>query len=159
MPTEETVPGRSRDAFERALEALAHKERTAAELGAWLAERGFALAEIEAAVERLVEAGALDDQAFAHRFAEDKRELRGWGPERIREALAARGLDRQLIEAALGDEGHAEQLARALEMLERRGHSAGDEASRARALAFLARRGYNSELAYDAVRSFERRAA
>ena len=34
-----------------------------------------------------------------------------------------------------------------------------DERSRARALAFLARRGYDSELAYDAVRGFERRAA
>jgi SOS response regulatory protein OraA/RecX len=34
-----------------------------------------------------------------------------------------------------------------------------DERSRARALAFLARRGYEAELAYDAVRTTERRAA
>jgi regulatory protein len=146
------------DAFERALEALAYRERTAAELGAWLAERGFEPAQVADAVERLVAAGALDDEAFARRFAADKRELRGWGPERIREALAERGLEPTLIDAAIA-EGQPEQLRRALDLLERRGEPAVDEPSRARALGFLARRGYESELAYEAVRSFERRAA
>ena len=153
------APERSREAFERAVEALSHKERTAAELGAWLAERGFGPAEIEAAVAELVATGALDDERFARRFAEDKRELRGWGPERIREALSARGVDTDLVDAALAAEGRDEQLERAIRMLERRAEPLADEASRTRALAFLARRGYESELAYDAVRGFERRAA
>jgi regulatory protein len=146
------------EAFERALEALAQKERTAAELDAWLAERGFEPSQIADAVERLVAAGALDDEAFARRFAADKRELRGWGPERIREALAERGLERELIAAAIS-EGHPEQLRRALALLERRGEAPVDEPSRARALGFLARRGYAPELAYEAVRCLERRAA
>ena len=146
------------EAFERALEALAQKERTAAELGAWLAERGFEPAQIADAVERLVAAGALDDEAFARRFAADKRELRGWGPERIREALAERGLERGLIAAAIAED-HPEQLRRALALLERRGETPVDEPSRARALGFLARRGYEPELAYEAVRRLERDAA
>ena len=146
------------EAFERALEALAQKERTAAELGAWLAERGFEPAQIADAVERLVAAGALDDEAFARRFAADKRELRGWGPERIREALAGRGLERGLIAAAIAED-HPEQLRRALALLERRGETPVDEPSRARALGFLARRGYEPELAYEAVRRLERDAA
>jgi regulatory protein len=146
------------EAFERALEALAQKERTAAELGAWLAVRGFEPAQIADAVERLVAAGALDDESFARRFAADKRELRGWGPERIREALAERGLERGLIAAAVA-ENHPEQLRRALALLERRGEPPVDEPSRARALGFLARRGYEPELAYEAVRCLERDAA
>jgi regulatory protein len=152
-------PRRSREAFERSVEALSHKERTAAELGAWLAGRGFEPAEIEAAVGLLVETAALDDERFARRFAADKRELRGWGPERIREALAARGVDRDLIEAALVADGRGSQLERALELLERRGEAPVDEAARGRALAFLARRGYDSELAHDAVRAAERGSA
>jgi regulatory protein len=157
----EPQPGceRSREAFERAVEALSRKERSAAELGAWLAERGFVPAEIEVAIGRLVAAGALDDERFAQRFAEDKRELRGWGPERIREALAGRGIDGELIDAALAGERRDSQLERAIELLERRAEAPADQASRARALAFLARRGYDSELAYDAVRLAERRAA
>ncbi len=148
-----------RDAFASALEALSHKERTAGELGAWLAKRGFSLAEIEEAVERLVAAGALDDAQFARRFAEDKRELRGWGPERIEEALLARDLDPATITAALAGDGFEGQLERAVGLLERRGQVVEDQASRTRALAFLARRGYGSELAYDAVRGFERSTA
>src|SRR5215218_7593186 len=90
----------TQEAFERALEALARKERTSAELTAWLAERGFGADEVDAALARLIEAGAIDDERFARRFAEDKRELRGWGPERIRGALAERGLAPALIDAA-----------------------------------------------------------
>jgi regulatory protein len=144
------------DAFERALEALAHRERTCAELAAWLGERGFERADVEAALERLIEAGALDDERFAARFAEDKRELRGWGPERIRAALAGRGLDPATIDAAVEGDGQDSQLQRALELLDGRSEAPVDERSRARALAFLARRGYASELAYEAVREHER---
>jgi regulatory protein len=144
------------DAFERALEALAHRERTTAELGAWLAERGYERADVEAALERLIEAGAIDDERFAARFAEDKRELRGWGPERIRTALSGRGLDPATIDAALAADGQESQLGRALQLLEGRSEAPVDERSRARALAFLARRGYDSELAYEAVRQHER---
>jgi len=144
------------DALERALEALAHRERTAAELAAWLAERGFERAEVEGALERLIDAGAIDDERFAARFAEDKRELRGWGPERIRMALSGRGLDPSTIDAALVADGQESQLERALELLDGRSDAPVDERSRARALAFLARRGYDSELAYEAVRQHER---
>ena len=147
------------DAFERALSALASKERTVAELESWLAERGFAPERIAPALERLIEDGALDDERFARRYAEDKRELRGWGPDRIREALAGRGLEPQLIEAAVAAEDPEAELERAIALLDRRGEPAADEASRARALAYLARRGYDSDAAYEAVRGFERRAA
>jgi regulatory protein len=147
------------DAFERALEALSHRERTTAEIVEWLEARGFARAEVEAALNRLIEAGAVDDENFARRYAEDKRELRGWGPDRIREALARRGLERDLIDAAVAGDGHGTQLERAIELLERRGDELVDERSRTRALAFLARRGYDVDLAYEAVRGVERRAA
>ncbi len=149
----------SEEAFERALEALSHHERTSGELCAWLAERGFEPADVEDAVSRLIEAGAIDDERFAVQFAADKRELRGWGPERIREALSGRGLEGSLIEAALAGEGHSEQVERAIALLEGRGDRPTDAQSRARAVSYLARRGYDSEVAYDAVRGVERRAA
>ena len=144
------------DAFERALEALGHRERTTAELGAWLAARGFEPAEVEVAIERLVEAGALDDERFAVRFAEDKRELRGWGPQRIRGALAARGLESATIDAALeGDEHGGPAPARPRAARAPLGGSGRRGLARPGA-AYLARRGYESELAYEAVRAHER---
>jgi regulatory protein len=143
----------------RAVGALGQRERTAAELEGWLADRGYPAAEVAAAIARLTEIGELDDERFARRYAEDKRELRGWGADRIREALAAKGLDRVTIDAALGASSRDDELSRAVALLERRGEPAVDERSRARALAYLARRGYESELAYDAVRAFEGRMA
>jgi regulatory protein len=147
------------DAFDHAIGALGRRERTTAELEGWLAERGHSAAEIAVAIERLTSIGELDDERFARRYAEDKRELRGWGADRIREALAAKGLDRATIDAALGGDSAGEELGRAIALLERRGEPAVDDQSRARALGFLARRGYDSELAYEAVRAYGRRAA
>lgn len=112
--------------------------------------------ELAAALERLVESGLLDDERFAHRFAEDKRELRDWGPERIAGALRRRGVDEALVEAALAAEPAERLTQRAVDLLVRSGAEAGDEPSRARALALLARRGYPLEAAYDAVRELER---
>ena len=67
---------RERDAFERAVEALARKERTTAELAGWLLGRGFAQAEADAAVARLIEIGELDDERFARRGGNRTRAFR-----------------------------------------------------------------------------------
>jgi regulatory protein len=147
------------DAFEIALGALRRKERTAGELRIWLERRGYGADEVEAVVMRLVEAGELDDERFARRYAEDKRELSGWGSERIRDALLARQVDGSTVEAVLAVDSHADQLERARRVLARRGPPLGDNADRQRALTYLARRGYDYEIAYEAVRIAARDAA
>jgi regulatory protein len=141
------------DAFARALEALGRKERTRAELEGWLDERGFDPDDVASAIELLIATDALDDVRFARRYAEDKRELRGWGPERIRAALVSRGVPPDLVEEALGDDGHADQIERAVQLLERRGEGLDGDRERVRALAYLTRRGYDHEVAYAAVRA------
>jgi regulatory protein len=148
---------RAQEAFERALAALARKERTVAELEAWLGERDFEEEAVAAALGRLVEIGELDDERFARRYAEDKRDLAGWGPERIRESLVARGVAADLVERALGSEDDV--AARAAQVLDASGRDTRDERERARALAFLVRRGFPYEAAYDAIRAHSRRAA
>ncbi len=147
-----------RGAFELAVAAISRKERTEAELRSWLAGRDLEEAEVDAAIERLTEIGELDDDRFAQRYADDKRALRGWGPERIREALVERGIERSLAEATAGGEAAADQAERAAELLLGRGVDLRHDTGRGRALAYLARRGYESEVAYQAVRLAEQRA-
>src|SRR5512144_1895549 len=142
------------DAHELALRALSYKERTESELRAWLAERGVEGGEIEEVIALLIEAGAVDDERFARRYAEDKRQLAGWGPDRITRALEGRGVPREHIEAALGGEDERAQLERATALLSDRGMHCDSE--RERALGLLVRRGYPMELAYEAVRAAER---
>jgi regulatory protein len=144
------------DAYELALRALGYKERTEAELRSWLDERGVEEAEIDDVSALLAEAGAIDDASFARRYAEDKRLLAGWGPDRIARVLEGRGVAREHIEAALGGEDESAQLERATSLLLGRGMSCGTERERARALGLLVRCGYPLELAYEAVRSAER---
>jgi regulatory protein len=142
-----------------ALRALGHKERTERELSEWLRERGVGEAEAEEVLAALLESGGLDDAEFAKRFAEDKRELKGWGPERIREALEARGVNAEQVEAALAPDDEASQLDRAALALAERGLRCVSDEERARALGLLARRGFPLEVGYAAIRRVERPAA
>jgi regulatory protein len=138
------------EALTLALRALARKERSVAEMGTWLGAQGVEEVEVEEVLEHLLAAGALDDARFAARFAEDKRDLAGWGRERIRAALGERRVPEADIEAALAaDPG---ELERAEALVRDRGIDLGDDRGRQRALALLLRRGYDSELAYEAVR-------
>lgn len=142
---------RVEEALHRALGALRRRERSCAELHEWLRERDFESEACEEAVAELIELGELDDERFAHAFAQDKRDLSGWGAERIEAALLDRRIGRSLAERAAA-EPHESELNRATELARARGEDLGDERARARVLAFLTRRGFGYELAYDAVR-------
>ena len=142
----------AQEAFGKALAALRRRERSRAELDEWLFKRGYEESDRRAALDRLEQVGELDDSRFARRYAEDKRELSGWGPERIREALMARGVPFDEVESALDADSYTEQLDRATELLERKGGDLDSDVARGRALGFLTRRGYEYEIAYEAIR-------
>lgn len=149
------------DPAERAL-ALAYRhlgrrERTEAEMRTYLAAKQVAPEHAEPALACLREQGYLDDARFARVFAEDKRELEGWGSERIARGLRERGLDRELIEAALAAEDHESELERAVDLLRRRCPAPPEDGrDRERALGILLRKGFDSELALDALRRYAR---
>jgi len=138
---------------------LGRRERTCAEVRAHLEARGVDPALAEEAISELGEQGYLDDGRFACLYVHDRRELDGWGRDRIARGLTERGLERELIEAALAEEPdtQGQELERALALLRRRfSEPPSDAAGHERALGLLLRRGYESELAYRAVRLFAR---
>ena len=153
------MPRRTATAFELAVRSISRRERTIAEVRAFLEQREVDSAEAEEAIERLIEIGQLNDERYAELFEQDKRELSGWGPGRIREALIEKGVAPSIAEAACGGDCADDLTERAASLLERRDDRLDDDAGRNRALAFLARRGYELEVAYAAVRLAERRAA
>ncbi len=147
----------AQEALALALRALGQKERSVAELGRWLHERGVAEDESADVLDHLIAIGTLDDARFAARFAADKRELSGWGRDRIQAALLKRGIARDEIQSALStaaDEDE-DELERARDLLRERGVDLGDDRGRRKALGLLARRGYDSELAYQAIASLQ----
>jgi len=96
----------------------------------------------------------LDDARFAELFAEDRRALSGWGPERIGLELTRRGIPDELIEPALSRRTREDELVAACSILGERFSALEDDRARNRAWQLLVRRGYDAELAYDALRAF-----
>ena len=100
----------------------------------------------------LIEGGYVDDAGFARRFAEDRRNLDGWGSERIERRLAELGVGHEHVRAALAASAH-DELDAACELLTRRFPTPPDNPrDLERALGFLVRKGYELELAHDALR-------
>jgi regulatory protein len=136
------------------------RERTAAEVHRHLERKGLDAVSCGEALERLAEAGSVDDARFARLFVQDKRELGEWGSERIRHGLLARGIDPELVEETLADWGKVEkttELERALALLSRRFPSPPHERrGRDRALGLLIRKGYDADVALDALEAYAR---
>jgi regulatory protein len=155
-----TDPERLQHALDLAYRFLGHRDRTVAEVRERLGAEGIEEAVIGEAVGELRHLGYLDDARYAQRFVEDRRTIDAWGAERIERRLLAVGVDPQLIEAALGEQGAGEELEAALAVLRRRfAQPPAHDRDRDRALGLLVRKGYELELAYDAVRAFGRDAA
>lgn len=154
------------------------RERTETEVRARLERAEVRGEEIELVITELLEFGYIDDARYARVFTQDKRTLEAWGNERIARTLRERGVERELIEAALAEEGGQDaldpwsggegesgnaldsELDRAIALLGQR-FPAGpaQQRDRERAFGVLARKGYESETASDAVREWARRAA
>lgn len=148
---------RLQHALDLAYRHLGRRDRTALELRRHLERADVERDTIAAALADLERQGYIDDARFARRFAEDRRNLDGWGNERIERRLLAVGVPAELVGAELASQGREAELDGALGVL--RGRLASppaDQRERERALGLLVRRGYELELAYDAVRAFER---
>jgi regulatory protein len=149
----EDPEARLQHARDVAWRALNRRERTATEMARLLADKRVEPSAIDTVVGELREQGYLDDASYARRFAEDRRRLDAWGADRIERKLLALGVDRDLIAEALADQGHADELAAACDLLARRFPAPPQTPrDRDRALGMLVRKGYDLELAYDALR-------
>jgi regulatory protein len=150
-------------ALELAIRALAARDRTEHELRVFLQRRGAEGSMVNDVIDAVAGDGLIDDAAYARRFAEDRRLLDRWGNERIARDLVRRGVQRDLVDAALAGHGPEDELAVALDLLDRRFPLPFEgERERDKAWRMLVRRGYEPELAYTAVRRHEqgvRRAA
>lgn len=149
-------------AYDRAINMLAFRARSSAELARSLVRKGEEKQHVTWAVERLQEQGLLDDAAFAQSFTRAKVLGAKQSRRRVQQELARKGVNRSVSDAAIDtvfeEEGvdqrelveeAARKKVRALRGLE-------PPVRRRRLYAFLARRGYDADdirLAMDAVGS------
>ena len=116
----------SAEMYAKALSRLEGDEKAAAEV-----------------MEALVGDRYVDDARYAAAFARDKASLDGWGPVKIRYALAAKRVDRPLIDAALA-QVDADQASGRLRVLltARWKQLQGDPQARLKLIRYALSRGY-----------------
>jgi len=154
------------DAAARFLEA---RSRSVAEVRRRLTGAGYRPDLVDGAIERMVELGMLDDEAFARAWVESRDRARPRGERAIREELRREGVEPTVIDAVLegrreaaaglaSDDGDGTSVDRvAAERLfakHRRNldRVADPRQRRQRAYALLARNGFDPETAADVVR-------
>lgn len=148
---------RLQHALDLAFRYLGPRERTELELRRYLEGKRVEPREITQALVSLREQGYLDDARFARQFAEDKRLLEEWGPDRIERRLAALGVAPEIVGQVVGARGHEGELEAATALLQRRFPALGeDPREQRRAVGVLVRKGYDGELAWDVVRAHAR---
>jgi regulatory protein len=146
--------------YDRALNMLAFRARSSAELGRALVRKGEEKAHVDWAVQRLQENGLLDDAAFAESYTRAKAVGARHSRRRVQQDLARKGVARSVTDEAIDtvfeEEGvdkraivvdAARKKLRSLLSLE-------PPIRRRRLYAFLARRGYDADdirAAMDAV--------
>ena len=152
------VTGQAADeeaAWRALLKALERRSYATAELRRRLVQKGHPPAAADFAVSRAREAGLLNDVEFARNFVQS-RSARGRGPVRLRRDLAALGVARELIEAALAAQWAEpeDSLALAAELATKRARQLAGlprEVRRRRLVAYLARRGFSGAGVVDLV--------
>jgi regulatory protein len=152
-PPSHGIRAPAQSAHARALDALARRARSAAELRRWLAQRGYAAAEVAETIARLTASGLLDDAKYSSAFATTAIVDRGLSRRRVLAELARRGVPRNVADAAVDAvvlDHDVDEDAAALAVATRKWRtlaSLDPVTAQRRLLAFLARRGYDLDAA------------
>ncbi len=138
-------------AYERTLGFLSYRQRSRAEVLAYLERHDVPEATAEAVLLRLSEAGLVDDQAFATYWVENREAFRPRGTRSLRFELRRKGVaDGTIDEATQGLDEAASAYRAALERA-RRSCSLDRQTFRRRMAAFLLRRGFDYDIVSETV--------
>ncbi|MGB9225892.1 recombination regulator RecX [Mycobacterium sp.] len=157
-PPSTSEPSREELARALCLRLLTARARTRAELAGQLAKRGYPQEISERVLDRLTAVGLVDDTDYAEQWVRSRRARSGKSNLALTAELHSKGVDDDVIAAALGGMGagaeraQAEQLVRTRLRREVLGDDSKDEARVSRRLvALLARRGYSQTVAWEVV--------
>jgi regulatory protein len=137
------------------LQQLAARPRTRAELAATLRKRGIADSVAAEVLDRYDEVGLIDDAAFARAWVTSRHHGKGLARRALAGELRRRGVDGELVGAALEEVDGQTEAATARALVERRlrAMSSGPpDAVFRRLVGMLARKGYPPGVAIGAVK-------
>ena len=145
-----------KDSYQRSLNTaarlLGYRPRSEAEIAQRLRRRGFDDASSVKALNYLKDRGLVDDTAFAHYWIENRESFSPRSRRLTGLELRRKGLDREIIEQAIGQIDENESAYRAAASKAR--HLVEDDyaAFRRRLGGYLGRRGFNYEVINDTIK-------
>ena len=154
--TEATSDTREEQAHALCLRLLTVRARARAELAAQLANRGYPDDVSQRVLSRLEAVGLIDDDDFADQWVRSRQANAGKGKRALAAELRTKGVEDEVIAAALGGIDAGTERVRAEQLVERRLRREvlgdGDDMKVTRRLVgMLARRGYSQSLAVAVV--------
>jgi regulatory protein len=156
-PPQSTSDKREEQARTVCLRLLTARARTRAELAGQLTKRGYPDDVSAKVLDRLTEAGLIDDADFAEQWVQSRRANASKGKRALAAELRTKGLDDDVIAAALNGIDASSERDRAVTLVQtrlRRENLDGDQAKVARRLVgMLARRGYSETMCFDVVKT------
>ncbi len=137
-------------AHEMALRFLEPRPRSSAELKQQLRKKQVASDVIDQVIARLIDAGLLDDEAFAKYWVENRENFRPRAGRALRFELKRKGLSDAAIKEAIGPIDESESAYRAGAPRAARWRSLEQREFMEKLGAFLIRRGFSYQVAKDA---------
>lgn len=155
-PPQSTSDKREEQAHALCLRLLTARSRTRAELAGQLAKRGYPDDVAGAVLDRLAAVGLVDDAEFADQWVRSRRARAGKGKRALAAELRTKGVDDEVIAAALDDIDAGAERERAEQLVEsklrREALADADDAKVMRRLVrMLVRRGYHQSMAVTVV--------
>ncbi len=132
-------------AQEHTLNFLSYRPRSVEEVRRNLrnSPKRFSAEAIEAVIERLQQAGLLDDEAFARFWVDNRQQFGPRSAQALRYELRQKGVPDETIQAALSDLDESEAAYRAVQSRIRRYRHADERAFRKQLGDYLSRRGFS----------------
>lgn len=139
-------------AVQRGLRLLQVRPRSEHELRQRLTRAGIAAPDQQRALERLRQAGLLDDRAFARAWVEDRQTFKPRSRRALQVELRGKGVGAEAIEQALAQVDDEQEAERAVRKISARRAGEGPQDFERRLGAWLARRGFGYETIKPLVR-------
>jgi len=133
-------------AYDQAVRYLSYRPRSRAEMERYLRRKRLDESVISETLERLTQAGYLDDEAFARFWVENRSTFRPRSRRALEYELGQKGLARQTIVEALGDLDDEAAAWQAIERVLPRWSALDTDRLRQKIAGFLGRRGFGYEV-------------
>ncbi len=133
-------------AYEFALDFLAYRPRSQAEVARRLRDKGFLESTIESVLRRLAQAGLLDDAEFARYWIENREQFRPRGTRALRYELREKGVAEDVIAELLQQVDPLESAYRAVAARLPRWRQLDPPRFRRKLANFLQQRGFSYEV-------------